>query len=102
MFLAVSRLSVQVGFTCSLFASPIGRVSKTVRPKNWASRNKFIRPCCLDNGLSEMPILAADDVRPDLRLCKLNFLGVVMISGMYSLKISLVLKYEIPFVFYIL
>ena len=49
-----------------------------------------------------MTLLAAADAPPDLRLCKPKFSGVVVISNMYPLKISLILEYEIPHVFEIL
>ena len=43
-------------------------------------------------------LLTADDAQPDLRLCKLNFYVVVVISDMQSLKKSLILEYEIPYI----
>ena len=46
-----------------------------------------------------MPLLAAADAPPDLKLCKANFLGVVEISDMKSLKVSLILGYEMLFAF---
>ena len=49
-----------------------------------------------------MPLLAAADAPPDLRLCKPKFSVTVVISYMKLLKISLILQYEIPFVFEIL
>ena len=46
-----------------------------------------------------MPLLAAADAPPYPKLCKANFLGVVEISDMKSLKVSLILGYEMLFVF---
>ena len=46
-----------------------------------------------------MPLLAAADTPPDLRLCKPKFPGAVVTSDMEPFKIYLVLLYELPFVF---
>ena len=46
-----------------------------------------------------MPLVTAAAGSLNLRLCKPKFLGVAVISDMEPLKISLILEYEIPFVF---
>ena len=44
MFLVVSRLNLHFGFGHPFFACPIGRASKTARPKSRAPREKFVHP----------------------------------------------------------